>query len=51
MDDNTADAVDIDEAVPDGTGELTRNMKIGWNLGNTFDASSDLVEGMMKAAE
>lgn len=43
MNDDTADA---DGAVIDGTsvsdaGEFVRNMKIGWNLGNTFDASSD----------
>lgn len=40
-DGHTADAEDADEAVPDGAGEFVRNMKIGWNLGNTFDASSD----------
>lgn len=39
--DDVADVADADEAVPDSAGEFVRNMKIGWNLGNTFDASSD----------
>ncbi len=35
------DTADVNETPASDAAEFVRNMKIGWNLGNTFDASSD----------
>lgn len=38
---NEEAATKLDESVLSDAGEFVRSMKIGWNLGNTLDASSD----------